>query len=205
MNESTLVEVDGKSLRLTHLSKVMFPDDGFTKAAVSAFALVTGGFLTAFLTFLLFAATMGGLMLGVSLLVGTSQNLLLTLVVNTTTSGTKTNTAAVASTTTDLFPLNDSDSEETTVQLPEEATEDLIEEVGDLVPSTLSEGRGNSLTSTLESAIRHLEQGRTRPACSQLQAFINEVTAFIESGILTPGEGQLLIDAATAIRTAAGC
>ena len=46
-------------------------------AAVSAFALVTGGFLTAFLTFLLFAATMGGLMLAVSLLVGTSQNLLL--------------------------------------------------------------------------------------------------------------------------------
>ena len=30
--ESTIVEVDGKSLRLTHLSKVMFPDDGFTKA-----------------------------------------------------------------------------------------------------------------------------------------------------------------------------
>jgi len=27
-----MVEVDGKSLRLTHLSKVMFPDDGFTKA-----------------------------------------------------------------------------------------------------------------------------------------------------------------------------
>ena len=31
-DESTVVEVDGKSLRLTHLSKVMFPDDGFTKA-----------------------------------------------------------------------------------------------------------------------------------------------------------------------------
>ena len=31
-NESTIVEVGGKSLRLTHLSKVMFPDDGFTKA-----------------------------------------------------------------------------------------------------------------------------------------------------------------------------
>ncbi len=29
-NESTIVEVDGKSLRLTHLSKVT--DDGFTKA-----------------------------------------------------------------------------------------------------------------------------------------------------------------------------
>ncbi len=31
-DQSTVVEVDGKSLRLTHLSKVMFPDDGFTKA-----------------------------------------------------------------------------------------------------------------------------------------------------------------------------
>ena len=30
-DESTIVEVDGKSLRLTHLSKVMFPNDGFTK------------------------------------------------------------------------------------------------------------------------------------------------------------------------------
>lgn len=46
-------------------------------AAVAAFALSTGGFLTAFLAFLLFAATMGGLMLGISLLVGTSQSVLL--------------------------------------------------------------------------------------------------------------------------------
>ncbi len=31
-DQSTMVDADGKSLRLTHLSKVMFPDDGFTKA-----------------------------------------------------------------------------------------------------------------------------------------------------------------------------
>ena len=31
-DESTMVEVVGKALRLTHLSKVMFPEDGFTKA-----------------------------------------------------------------------------------------------------------------------------------------------------------------------------
>ncbi len=30
-DHSTIVEVDGKSLRLTHLSQVMFPDDGYTK------------------------------------------------------------------------------------------------------------------------------------------------------------------------------
>ncbi len=31
-DEPRHVEVDGKSLRFTHLSKVMFPEDGFTKA-----------------------------------------------------------------------------------------------------------------------------------------------------------------------------
>lgn len=46
-------------------------------AAVAAFALSTGGFLSAFLAFLLFAGTMGGLMLVISLLVGTSQTVIL--------------------------------------------------------------------------------------------------------------------------------
>jgi hypothetical protein len=43
-------------------------------AAVAAFALSTGGFLSAFLAILIFAATMGSLMLVVSLLVGVSSN-----------------------------------------------------------------------------------------------------------------------------------
>jgi len=46
-------------------------------AAVAAFAVSTGGFLSAFLAFLLFAATMGSIMLVISLLVGTSQNVTL--------------------------------------------------------------------------------------------------------------------------------
>ena len=46
-------------------------------AAVGAFSLSTGGFLSAFLASLLFAATMGGLVLAISLLVGTSQNVIL--------------------------------------------------------------------------------------------------------------------------------
>ena len=46
-------------------------------AAVAAFALSTGGFLTAFLAFMLFAATMGALMLAISLLVGASQSVVL--------------------------------------------------------------------------------------------------------------------------------
>ena len=46
-------------------------------AAVAAFALSTGGFLTAFLAFMLFAATMGALMLAISILVGASQGVVL--------------------------------------------------------------------------------------------------------------------------------
>jgi len=65
------------SMEGTNSRKVHVVQNAEAEPACQAFALVTGGFLTAFLTFLLFAATMGGLMLGVSLLVGTSQNLLL--------------------------------------------------------------------------------------------------------------------------------
>ena len=32
MDDSAYVEVDGKTLRLSHLSKVLFPEDGITKA-----------------------------------------------------------------------------------------------------------------------------------------------------------------------------
>ena len=46
-------------------------------AAVAAYALSTGGFFRAFLGFLLFAGTMAALMLVISLLVGTSQTVLL--------------------------------------------------------------------------------------------------------------------------------
>ena len=45
-------------------------------AAVAAFALSTGGFLAAFLAFLLFAATMGTLVLLISVMVGASQDVM---------------------------------------------------------------------------------------------------------------------------------
>jgi cytochrome c biogenesis protein CcdA len=46
-------------------------------AAVAAFALSTGGFATAFLAFLIFALTMAGLMMLVSVLVASMQPVLL--------------------------------------------------------------------------------------------------------------------------------
>jgi hypothetical protein len=41
-------------------------------------------------------------------------------------------------------------------------------------------------------------------AIQQLQAFIQQVQALIETGTLTPAQGQPLIDAAQAIITALG-
>jgi hypothetical protein len=93
-----------------------------------------------------------------------------------------------------------------TVLTPEEATGLLIEEIEALVDDgTLNHGQGNSFVSKLRATIGSLGRGRTNAACNQLQAFINQVTAFVASGKLTVEEGQVLIDAAMDVRNAAGC
>lgn len=88
------------------------------------------------------------------------------------------------------------------VQTPQAAAGSLIDQVQALVDAgLLNGGQGNSLISKLEAAIKQLDKGNTTPAINQLQAFINEVNAFMNSTppILTPAEGQPLIDAANAI------
>jgi hypothetical protein len=72
--------------------------------------------------------------------------------------------------------------------------------VEELVASgSLNAGQGNSLIVKLEAALQKLEQGQPRPAVNQLGAFINEVESLIDEGVLTPEEGQSLIDAANVI------
>ena len=88
----------------------------------------------------------------------------------------------------------------TPLTTPQEATQDLINEVTDLVAAgSLNSGQGNAFTSKLEAVIKKLDQGKTKPAVNQLGAFINQVNAFIKTGKLSPVEGQPLIDAANAI------
>jgi len=87
-----------------------------------------------------------------------------------------------------------------TVLTPREGTEGLIVQVHSLIArGALSQGRGNALIAKLDGAIKQLEKGKTKTAVNELQAFINQVNAMINSGVLSPAEGQPLIDAANAI------
>lgn len=84
----------------------------------------------------------------------------------------------------------------------------LIEDLKPLIPGLQrNNGQKNSLTVKLDGAIADLSQ--TTPnvpaACGKLKALVNQVQEFIESGILTPEQGLLLIDALNDIRTELGC
>ena len=70
----------------------------------------------------------------------------------------------------------------------------------DLVESgVLNQGQGIALIAKLDAALAQLDKGNEIAAMNQLQAFTNQVNAFINAGILSPAEGQPLIDAAQAI------
>ncbi|HEY2976233.1 MAG TPA: FG-GAP repeat protein [Pyrinomonadaceae bacterium] len=60
----------------------------------------------------------------------------------------------------------------------------------------LNGGQGNSLLAKLHAALRQVDRGNTAAAINQLQAFIHEVQALIESGVLPAAEGEPLIEAA---------
>ena len=83
---------------------------------------------------------------------------------------------------------------------PLQAIQALISNVESLVAQgVLNHGNGNALISKLEAARKQLERGHVRPAGNQINAFINQVEAFIRSRKLTPQQGQPLIDAAMSI------
>ncbi|HEY3128954.1 MAG TPA: hypothetical protein VGL91_05810, partial [Acidobacteriota bacterium] len=88
--------------------------------------------------------------------------------------------------------------------------QDLATALGDQVQAlvktgTLNQGQGNSLTTKLAQILDSLNQGKTKTACNQLQAFINEVNSLVSEGVLPSGQAQPLIDAATNIRNTLGC
>lgn len=60
-------------------------------------------------------------------------------------------------------------------------------------------GQSNALITKLQNAATQLAQADTQQAINMLNAFINQVTSLIDTGVLTPTEGQPLIDAANAI------
>jgi len=76
----------------------------------------------------------------------------------------------------------------------------LIEDVEALVAAgSLNAGQGNALIVKLETAIKNLDKGKADTALNNLNAFVNQVMAFVKGGVLSPEEGQALIDVANAI------
>ena len=85
---------------------------------------------------------------------------------------------------------------------PQEQIDSIITNLNSLVDSaTLNNGQGNSLVSKLEAVKQQLDKTNIIPACNLLQAFINQVMAFMsgEEPMLTEAEGQPLIDAANSL------
>lgn len=89
-------------------------------------------------------------------------------------------------------------------------SETLIEEVVNAVQAfadggNLNEGQANALINKLDSTVKKLEQDNIAAACSKLQAFIDQVNQLIAGGELSAADGQVLIEAASAVRQQSGC
>jgi pullulanase/glycogen debranching enzyme len=83
---------------------------------------------------------------------------------------------------------------------PQEHLGHLIAEIEALVGAgRLNKGQGNALITKLEQAIKHLDREDPETALDVLNAFQNQVLAYVNGGVLTLEEGQGLLDAANAI------
>ena len=70
----------------------------------------------------------------------------------------------------------------------------LIGYVEELVDdSVLNQGQGKSLLAKLRQALQGLDEANTKAAPNILGAFINEVQALMNAGILTPAQGDALV------------
>ena len=82
-------------------------------------------------------------------------------------------------------------------QTPEEMVENIIDEIEELINTgELDENNASSLIAKLENVIDKIDKNNIIPAINQLEAFINQVNAYVNAEILTEEQGQSLITAA---------
>jgi hypothetical protein len=81
------------------------------------------------------------------------------------------------------------------------AGQTLIKAVNSLVNSQggLTSGQANSLTSKIQAGIIQLDKGNGTAARNQFNAFIDEVTGYVNAQHLTAAQGKPLIDVANNI------
>ncbi|HEX2680791.1 MAG TPA: hypothetical protein VHQ03_05810, partial [Candidatus Dormibacteraeota bacterium] len=76
-----------------------------------------------------------------------------------------------------------------------QAINNVINTVDNLnVAGVLNDGQANALIVKLEHAIKSLTLKPNQPTgCNQLQAFVNQVNAFVKAGILTQAQADMLL------------
>jgi hypothetical protein len=95
------------------------------------------------------------------------------------------------------------DSTVVTVISQQEAIMQLQDDVQALVNSdTLKPRQGANLNLSLQGAVHALNQNRPGVAIWNLDRFMAKVNGFVARGVLTPEQGQPLLDAAERIKTA---
>jgi hypothetical protein len=89
------------------------------------------------------------------------------------------------------------------VLTPQQALQTLIQDVNALLAAgVLNQGQANSLNSKLQNAIANLDAGNTIAAVNEIEAFRNQLAAFVSERILTSEQGQALDHKAQRIITA---
>jgi predicted outer membrane repeat protein len=84
-----------------------------------------------------------------------------------------------------------------TITTPDSAATDLSGDVAALVQSgALTADQGAGLTSKLQASAQSLDAGNITPGANQLNAFINQVNAFVKANKLTSAQAQPLTDGA---------
>jgi hypothetical protein len=115
-----------------------------------------------------------------------------------TTSGAPPGDYVLTVTGTDSRPLiggTRSTTLDLTILTPAQAIANVIATIQGLrAAGVLNGGQANSLIVKLEHAIDSLNSKPGKPpACNQLQAFVNEVNAYVSAGILTPAQADSLL------------
>jgi pullulanase len=83
---------------------------------------------------------------------------------------------------------------------PQEMIRSLIGEIEALADhGSLNQGQSNALITKLAQAIQDLDKSKPKTALNVLNAFSNQVQDYLNEGVLSPEEGQMLLDAVASI------
>ena len=81
----------------------------------------------------------------------------------------------------------------------EDIGEDAIEDIEDLVPTTLNGGQANALQTKIDNAMDKAANGQYSAAINQMQAFLTQLSDMVSAGTLTPAQAAPFVTQAQAL------